>query len=335
MNRNLIFGLVGLLVVASGVWWWLSRTHGPSDELVLYGDLDQRQVQLAFNAAERIAEVDAKEGDHVKQGQVLARLDLTRLQPQAAQADAAVAADQAVLDKLRHGSRPEEIEQARAALAADEALAADAERRADRLGRLFEASGGKALSKQEADDARFAAEQTRAKARADSAALRLAVIGPRREDIDQAAAQLKAAQAQAALLHRQVAEGDLIAPQAGVVRSRLVEPGDIAAPQKAAFTLALTSPKWVRAYVGEKDLARIKPGQAASVAVDAFADRRFDGWVGFISPTAEFTPKAVETPELRSSLVFEVRVFVRDPDDALRLGQPATVHVKLPSGTKR
>jgi HlyD family secretion protein len=162
------------------------------------------------------------------------------------------------------------------------------------------------------------------------------VIGPRKEDIDQAAAQLTAAEAQAALYHRQVAEAELVAPRDAVVRTRLVEPGDISAPARAAFTLALVSPKWVRAYVSETDLGHVKPGMAATVAVDAFPGKHFSGWVGFISPVAEFTPKTVETPELRSNLVYEIRVFVNDPGDDLRLGQPATVNVPLASdGSKR
>jgi HlyD family secretion protein len=111
------------------------------------------------------------------------------------------------------------------------------------------------------------------------------------------------------------------------VRSRIVEPGEIASPQKSAFTLAITDPKWVRVYVAETDLGSVREGLSASVTVDAFSGRRFSGWVGFISPVAEFTPKSVETTELRSSLVYEVRVFVRDPGDDLRLGMPATVHL--------
>jgi HlyD family secretion protein len=114
-----------------------------------------------------------------------------------------------------------------------------------------------------------------------------------------------------------------------VVRSRIVEPGEIASPQKAAFTLAITDPKWVRVYVTETDLGGVREGLNASVTVDAFRGRDFAGWVGFISPVAEFTPKSVETSELRSSLVYEVRVFVRDPDDELRLGMPASVHLPL------
>jgi HlyD family secretion protein len=101
----------------------------------------------------------------------------------------------------------------------------------------------------------------------------------------------------------------------------------MASPQKPVFTLAITNPKWVRAYVSEPDLGKLHEGMAAAIAVDSFPGRRFEGWVGFISPVAEFTPKAVQTEELRTSLVYEVRVFVQDPSDVLRLGMPATVYL--------
>ena len=100
----------------------------------------------------------------------------------------------------------------------------------------------------------------------------------------------------------------------------------MASPQKPVFSLAVTDPKWVRAYVAESDLGKLHTGMKASIAIDSFPDQRFDGWVGFISPVAEFTPKTVETAELRTSLVYEVRVFVKDPSDRLHLGSPATVY---------
>jgi len=112
-----------------------------------------------------------------------------------------------------------------------------------------------------------------------------------------------------------------------VVRTRLMEPGEMASPQKPVFSLAVTDPKWVRAYVAEPDIGKLKTGMAASVALDSFPHRRFNGWVGFISPIAEFTPKTVETTELRTSLVYEVRIFVKDPSDELHLGSPATVYL--------
>jgi HlyD family secretion protein len=95
------------------------------------------------------------------------------------------------------------------------------------------------------------------------------------------------------------------------------------------FSLAIIDPKWVRTYVSEPDLGKARTGMKAAVTVDSFPGRRFDGWIGFVSPVAEFTPKTVETQELRTSLLYEVRVFVTDPDNVLPLGMPATVHLPL------
>jgi HlyD family secretion protein len=98
-------------------------------------------------------------------------------------------------------------------------------------------------------------------------------------------------------------------------------------PQRPVLSLALTRPKWVRVYVSEPDLGRVKPGMGARVNTDSSPGTTIPGKVGYISSVAEFTPKNVETSELRTSLVYEVRVLVEDPQDALRLGQPATVRL--------
>jgi HlyD family secretion protein len=111
-----------------------------------------------------------------------------------------------------------------------------------------------------------------------------------------------------------------------------MEPGEMASPQRPVFSLAVIDPKWVRAYVAEADLGKLRMGMPASIVIDSFPDQRFKGWVGFVSPVAEFTPKNVETEELRTSLVYEVRVFVKDPDDDLHLGSPATVYVAANGG---
>jgi HlyD family secretion protein len=144
---------------------------------------------------------------------------------------------------------------------------------------------------------------------------------------------LRAKRAQLALLQRGLADADLVAPMDAIIRSRLIEPGDMASPQRPAFSLAITNPKWVRAYVTETDLGQVHPGKSATITVDAFPNRPFNGWVGFISPVAEFTPKTVQTPDLRTSLVYEIRVFVKDPGDELRLGMPATVHLPPAPGS--
>jgi HlyD family secretion protein len=324
--------LAGVLVAAvGGLWWWLADGHQRSNAIVLYGNVDLRQADLPFNASERVTEVLVQEGDHVKSGQVMARLDPTRIEPQVAKAEADVAAAQQVVNRLHAGSRPEEIAQARANVLSAQADSANARRQYDRLVELASSSSGRAVSRQDLDSARAALEVAEAKLAVNRKALDLQVAGPRKEDIAQAEAQLKSDEAQLALLRRQLADTELHAPLDGVVRSRLVEPGEIASPQKAAFTLAIIDPKWVRAYIAESDLGSVHEGIKASVTTDAFP-RPFDGWVGFISPIAEFTPKTVQTEELRSSLVYEVRVFVKDPGDLLRLGMPATVHLRRAGG---
>ncbi len=320
--------LAVVLAGAAGIVWWLAHGHTRSDELQLYGNVDLRQADLPFNASERVLEVLVQEGDHVKRGQLMARLDPTRIQPQVAKAEADVAAEQQVVNRLHAGNRPQEIAQARANLVSAQADTVNARRQYDRLVELARTSSGRAVSQQDLDSAHAALDVAEARQAVNRKALDLQLAGPRKEDIAQAEAQLRADEAQLALLRRQLADTELHAPLDGVVRSRLVEPGEIASPQKTAFTVAITDPKWVRAYIAEKDLHAVREGMPASVTVDGGASP-FEGWVGFISPEAEFTPKTVQTEELRSSLVYEIRVFVTDPRDQLRLGMPATVHVSL------
>jgi HlyD family secretion protein len=325
---------IGLLVLAAaiGLAWWLTHRHTASRQIALYGNVDLREVDLAFNDSQRIVKVLVQEGDRVRKGQVLALLDTGRLIPQLDQARAQAGSQAAVVQRLHNGSRPQEIAQARANLALARADARQARDSYVRVKDVFQTSGGRAVSRQDLDNAKAQWDVAEARVAVNRKALELAVIGPRKEDIAQAEAMLEADQANVALLKQELADATLRAPLDAVVRSRIAEPGDMASPQKTAFTLAITDPKWVRAYVSETQLGLVHSGMAASVQVDSFPNRRFAGWVGFVSPVAEFTPKTVETPDLRSSLVYEVRVFVKDPDDDLRLGMPATVYLPLESG---
>ncbi len=322
----LIAGIVGAIL-----WFSIARRNSPT-ELVLYGNVDLRQVELPFNGSERIAEVLVQEGDHVKRGQLLARLDTSRLRPQVAKAEADLAAQQQAVDRLHHGNRPEEIAQARANVDAAAADAENAGAQYARLSSLSASSAGRAVSREDMDSAKAALDTAEARRVVNQKALALELAGPRREDVAQGEAQLRADEAQLALLQQQFKDADLLAPLDAVVRSRIAEPGEISSPQKSAFTLAIVDPKWVRAYIAETDLGSVHEGTHAAVTVDAFHGRSFSAWVGFISPVAEFTPKSVETTDLRSSLVYEIRVFVRDPGDELRLGMPATVHLALRPG---
>ena len=328
----LVVALIGGLVLAGGLIWWLSQRAHEAPELVLHGNVDLRQVDLAFNNSERIAAVLVQEGDRVRQGQVLARLDTSRLEPQLAQVEAQAAAQRQVVQRLRAGSRPEEIAQARANVEAGKADVVNARAQYERLQSAAAVSGGRAVRLQDVDNAKTALQVAAAKLVVNQRALDLALAGPRKEEIAENEARLRANQAQAALLRQQLADSQLIAPMDAVVRTRVMEPGEMASPQKPVFSLAITDPKWARVYVSEPDLGKVRPGMGATVMVDSFPKRRFEGWVGFISPVAEFTPKSVQTEELRTSLVYEVRVFVKDQADELRLGMPATVYLSLDQG---
>ena len=323
--------MIVLLAAVAACWygWQHWRPQG-QDAGVFYGNIDVRQVSLAFEGSGRVAQVDAEEGDRVQSGQVLAVLDTRTLALQADQAAAQLRVQEENLRRLKNGARPAEIAQARSRLAAAQADAQRARREQARLERIATASAG-AVSVQDVDRARSAARVAQAAVKERQDALALVQEGARREEIDAADAQVAAARAQLALLRHQLDQGELRAPVASVVRSRLLEPGDMASPQRPVLALAVTSPKWARIYVDESSLGQVKPGQTAQLSVDSMPGRTLAGRVGYISSVAEFTPKSVQTEVLRTSLVYEVRVLVDDPDDVLRLGQPVTV--RLESGT--
>jgi HlyD family secretion protein len=330
-KKALVAGLVILAVLAIGYglarYWEQPKTD--PNRLMLYGNVDLRQVELAFNNSERVAEVLVQEGDRVTRGQVLAHLDISRLKTQAATAEAMMQGQQAMVRKLHAGSRPEEVAQAQANVVSAKADLVNADQTWRRLSSLGGLTAGRAISQQDLDGAKAALGVARARVTVAEKSLDLAVIGPRQEDIAQGEAQLRADQSQLDLLHLKLTDADLISPTDAEVRSRLLEPGEMASPQRPIFNLAITDPKWIRAYVSETDLGRVHPGTKVSISADGFPGRTFSGWIGFISPVAEFTPKAVQTVELRSSLVYEIRVFVRDPRDDMRLGMPATVSLEL------
>ena len=183
---------------------------------------------------------------------------------------------------------------------------------------------GDAISKQTLDAAEAKAKSTAATLAHAQSAHDLASNGYRQEDIDAAQAQLQSLQNELQTAQYNLSQATLVAPQDGVIRSRLVEPGDMASPSTPVYTLSLDTTKWIRAYISEDKLGKIHEGQSATVTIDS-VDTPLTGQVGYISDTAEFTPKSVETDDLRTSLVYEVRIYVTDPDNVLRLGMPATV----------
>ncbi len=329
-KKRRYFVVVFALIVAGaagGIYLWQTRLdHDSRHELVLYGNVDIRQVDLAFNASERIVSMLVEEGDRVEDGQLVAVLRKERLEAAAKAMEAQVGAQAQQLARLKAGSRPEEIRRAQAEY---DAAKADANNAAITNRRMQALVDEDATPIQNADDARARAEITAAKVRSAKETLDLAIAGPRKEDIAAAEATLEAYRAQLALARRELADANLYAPSAGIIQNRILEPGDMASPATPVYTLALSDPLWVRAYIPETEMGRIHQGMIAKVTTDSFPGKTYDGWIGFISPTAQFTPKSVETPDLRSRLVYQIRVYVHNPDNELRLGMPATVTIPL------
>jgi HlyD family secretion protein len=272
-QRFFIVLVIAAVLAGAGYGWFFARqTEHSGDALTLYGNVDIREIRLAFNGSEHVADITVEEGDRVEPGEVLASLKKERLR--------------AVRD--RHAA---------------ELVAAQAAAHAARLTyeRIRTLAARKLASSEEADEAE-------AHSRA-------------------ADAQVLAFEAALAEAEQALDDADLHAPVSAVVQERIVEPGDFVTPQTPVLTLALTDPVWVRTYVPESYLGKIRPGDSALVSTDSYPGKFYEGWVGFVSPTAEFTPKNVETPELRTRLVYQVRVFVCNPQQELRLGMPATVRI--------
>ena len=323
---KLAVGAAVAAVVIVGIFLLVSDRRGPNNRLTLYGNVDIREVEVAFNDSDRIARMLVQEGDFVKPGDLLAELDARRYSANEDQAQRNVEVQRQVLMRLLNGSRPEEIVQARSTMEALQATMRDAE---VTYHRNLELRRTQVIPEQTLDDSQSQYKAAAGNYNAARQAWILAVKGPRIEDIDNARAALKADQAALAFAQRELADTKLYAHSDGVIEDRILEPGDMASPSVPAFTLALTNPLWVRAYVPEPYLGKIYLGMKASIMTDSFPGKLFQGWIGYISPTAEFTPKNVETTALRTRLVYQVRVYACNPQNELRLGMPATVTVAL------
>jgi HlyD family secretion protein len=323
-KRRIVLIVAGIGVAAALAYALLSRSRG-ADELALYGNVDIREVSLGFRVSGRLAALAVDEGDTVHAGDVLARLDPTPIELELNEARANAGAIAARVALLRSGYRPEEVAQARATVAERRAAFVNSEQS---LGRQQQLKGTGAVAERLYDDAVAARDEARARLKAAEASFAQLQRGYRRQEIAEAEANGARAAAAAAQAEQHLADAVLRAPADGVILTRAVEPGTILAAGSAVFTESLLAPVWARVYVNEPDLGRIPPGRAVLVYTDSNPDKPYHGRIGFVSPTAEFTPKNVETPELRTALVYRVRVVVGDADRALRQGMPVTVHLE-------
>jgi HlyD family secretion protein len=267
-----------------------------------------------------------EEGDQVKQGDLLAVLDKAPYEADLASAKAGLAQAEANYLKLQHGSRPQEIEEARALVREKQATVTNADLTFARQKEQIKIG---ASSKQNYDDAFAQKNEAEAQLKNVQESLSLAEEGFRFEDIQAGKAAMEVAKAQLESAKINLTDTEIFSPSDGIILTRVREPGAIIAPQSIIYTLTLHKPVWIRAYVSETHLGRIKPGMEALIYTDSNPDSPFEAKIGFISPMAEFTPKTVETAELRTDLVYRLRLYVDDPTGKLRQGMPVTVKLDV------
>ncbi len=278
-KRRILMAIVLVLLLVLAAVAVFHREFFPNrnrslDSLTLYGNIDLREVQLAFHDTGRIQKLLFLEGTEVRSGELMGIMDPVRY-------DDLVNVDLALLAK-------------------DRVERANAERTWRRVVKLAHVNFN---SKQKLDDARAA--------------------------LDSAKAEVQRAKAQLSFDRRQQADTRIYSPVDGIVQNRVLEPGDMAFPQSPVYTIARLKPLWARVYVEEPELGRVHQGMEAVVTTDSFPGKEYRGYVGYISPTAEFTPKQVETLHQRTILVYRVRVYLHCPTTELRLGMPVTVTIPL------
>lgn len=328
MNKKrsalIVAAIVLIAAAVYGFWYYQQRQERP---LTLYGNVDIRTVNLGFRVGGRLASLTVDEGDAIQPGQLLGKLDDAPYRNALQQAEANVGSARAKLALLQAGYRAEEIAQVRSEMAQRLSAFSYADSFLKRQQGLWAKN---ATSADALEDARTARNQAQANLQAARDKLAQYLSGNRPQEIEQARASLAQSEAALAQARLDLQDTALTSPSAGTLLTRAVEPGTMLSAGGTVFTLSLTQPVWVRAYVNETSLGKAVPGTELEIYTDGRPNRPYHGKIGFVSPTAEFTPKSVETPDLRTDLVYRLRVIVTDADDALRQGMPVTIHFATP-----
>lgn len=275
MRRKILFFIILVLLLGAAAFYFYQRNHQkPINELILFGNVDVRQVDLGFRVSGRVDQIFFEEGDLVPQGALMAILDKQPYLDQKFQAEASLSSVQASLENSRI-----------------------------LLKRRQELIGDGSISQEDLDNA----------------VSNTTVLQ----------ANLKNAEASLAVAATNLAFTELFAPTEGIILTRIREPGTVVNPGQPIYTLSIISPVWIRAFIAEPFLGDIYPGMPAEIYTDTKGGTVYLGQVGFISPVAEFTPKTVETTQLRTDLVYRLRIYADNPDKGLRQGMPVTVKLKL------
>jgi multidrug resistance efflux pump len=324
-KRKIILGigLLASIAAALGCWWVLRE---PATELRFQGTVDIQEVRLGSKIGGRVAEVLIREGDLVQAGQVLVRFEEPELEAQLGQQRARLAQKEAELDRAMNGSRPEEIAQARAQLALQQANLTQAQanlKRGEQLG------PGGAISREDLDQRRQAVDVGEANVKYAQEALRLAELGPRREDIELARACRDEARGKVQEIEANLAEATIRAPEQAVVEVLGVRKGDVVTPNQIIVRVLRADDLWVKVFVPETDLGRVRLGQKVQVSIDGYPGKRFAGTVEQIASESEYTPRNVQSADERRHQVFGVKVRVADPNGIFKSGMAAEVVMPL------
>ena len=329
-----IVALVVVVIVAAAIiaYYFANRSENGKGRIRISGNIEVTSVEVSFKIPGRVVERLVDEGAVVKAGQVVARLESEDLEHELALRQADLKAMQAALDEQLAGSRKEEIAQGEATLAAAEA---EAKRLTDDFHRQEALFRREVIPQQKYDAAKAAYETSRAQVRQSAEALALLRKGPRRERIEQARARRDEAEASLAQAKTRLGYATLLSPVSGLVMSKNIEPGEQVAAGTPVVTIGELDSVWVRAYINETDLGRVKVGQKARVTTDTWPGKVYDGIITFISSEAEFTPKNVQTQKERVKLVYRVKITIANPNMELKPGMPADAEILTGTGDRR
>lgn len=322
--RRIIVILVVLIAAAAAAFFLWKREEAPSNQLRLSGNIEVDEIEASFQIPGRLCQLLVDEGYTVALGDTLAVIEDTEQVRDVALKQATLDAANFVLAKLLAGSRPEEIAAAAAQVEVMRANAVRAEADFIRIQQLYKQSVATAS---QLDQARASRDATAADVKRASDNYRLIRKGPRQEDIDAARAQVTQAEEALKLAQLRLGYIRLGSPVSGVVLSRSVENGEYVSAGATIVTLGDLNRIYLRAYVNETDLGKVKLGQAARVTTDTYRGKVYNGRVSFISSQAEFTPRTVQTQKERVKLVYRIKIDVENTDLDLKPGMPADAEI--------
>jgi HlyD family secretion protein len=321
MRKKIAIGVVaGLALVVAGLWHVLKERPNRNGRIFVSGNIEAIEVDLSFRIGGQIKTRPVDEGDRVKKDQVVATLDTDTLLTQKGSAESDLANARAVLDQLEEGTRKEQIESARAQFKAAESRLKNARDEYERHQLLYKE---KAISASQFDARETSFRVALEEYNNASERLRELEAGPREQEIRAARARVTKAEWDVKRLQLDIEHSTLTTPVSGVVLTKANEVGEVVLPGATVLTVAAIDEVWLKGYVGESDLGRVKLGQKALVTTDTYPDKVYHGIVTFISSRAEFTPKNVQTREERVKQVYRVKVTIKNPEQELKIGMPA------------